>query len=109
MSDIPWYTVSRPYTKERANALLKAAPGADTDKKAGISEDEYNNYQNKFREEAVKGLAKFIGVRESQKSRILQESEIEGKYRKNEKGVYSPGLVSQVTQNETSIVTGKHL
>lgn len=100
MSEIPWYTVSRPYTKERANALLKAAPGADTDKKGGISEDEYNNYQNKFREEAVKGLAKFIGVRESQKSRIVQESEIEGKYRQNEKGIYSAGLRSEVGANK---------
>lgn len=92
-SDIPWSTFTQGSSKiegsvDQAIENLKLTDDqtklVDTDKSGDISPDEYLDFQNKFREDAARGLAKLANKMYGQPvETITSEKEIINKYKTN--------------------------
>ncbi len=92
-SDIPWSTFTQGSSKiegsvDQAIKNLKLTDDqtklVDTDKSGDISPDEYLDFQNKFREDAARGLSKLANKMFGQPvETITSEKEIINKYKTN--------------------------
>ncbi len=92
-SDIPWSTFTQGSSKiegsvDQAIKNLKLTDDqtklVDTDESGDISPDEYLDFQNKFREDAARGLAKLANKMYGQPvETITSEKEIINKYKTN--------------------------